>query len=201
MIRALVDFALNNKFVVLAIACLLLGWGALSFHNLPVEAYPDIADNYVTVITQWAGPFRRRSGTASYHPDRDSNGRYAAHDLSALRVDIRPVVCDHDLRRQLGERLESPKGAGKADTGQSAAGAESAAANRHGLEHDRADLLVHPAELESALRPDGVAVARRLGPAQAIQVRSQRGGCFRFRRHGARVPGACGSRTSWCRTD
>jgi cobalt-zinc-cadmium resistance protein CzcA len=55
MIRALVDFALNNKFVVLALAGLLLVWGAISFHNLPVEAYPDIADNYVTVITQWPG--------------------------------------------------------------------------------------------------------------------------------------------------
>jgi heavy metal efflux system protein len=55
MIRALVDFALNNRFVVLAIAVLLLGWGAISFHNLPVEAYPDIGDNYVTVITQWPG--------------------------------------------------------------------------------------------------------------------------------------------------
>jgi heavy metal efflux system protein len=55
MIRALVDFALNNKFVVLATAILLLGWGAISFHDLPVEAYPDIGDNYVTVITQWAG--------------------------------------------------------------------------------------------------------------------------------------------------
>jgi cobalt-zinc-cadmium resistance protein CzcA len=55
MIRSLVDFALSNKFVVLAIAVLLLGWGAISFHELPVEAYPDIADNYVTVITQWPG--------------------------------------------------------------------------------------------------------------------------------------------------
>ena len=55
MIRALVDFALNNKFVVLAVAALLIGWGAISFHNLPVEAYPDIADNYATVITQWPG--------------------------------------------------------------------------------------------------------------------------------------------------
>jgi cobalt-zinc-cadmium resistance protein CzcA len=55
VIRALVDFALNNKFVVLAVAILLLGWGAISFHELPVEAYPDIADNYVTVITQWPG--------------------------------------------------------------------------------------------------------------------------------------------------
>ena len=55
MIRALVDFALNNRFVVIAIVVLLTAWGALSFHNLPVEAYPDIADNYVTVITQWPG--------------------------------------------------------------------------------------------------------------------------------------------------
>ena len=55
MIRKLVDFALSNRFVVMAIAILLIAWGALSFHNLPVEAYPDIADNYVTVITQWPG--------------------------------------------------------------------------------------------------------------------------------------------------
>jgi heavy metal efflux system protein len=55
MIRILVDFALNNRFVVLAIALLLGAWGAISFHQLPVEAYPDIADNYVTVITQWPG--------------------------------------------------------------------------------------------------------------------------------------------------
>ena len=55
MIRGLVDFALNNRFIVLTIAILLLFWGAISFHNLPVEAYPDVADNYVQIITQWPG--------------------------------------------------------------------------------------------------------------------------------------------------
>ncbi len=55
MIRDLVDFALNNRFMVLAIAILLFVWGAISFHNLPVEAYPDVANNYVEVITQWPG--------------------------------------------------------------------------------------------------------------------------------------------------
>ena len=55
MIRTLVDFALSNRFVVLSATVLLVLWGAVSFHNLPVEAYPDIADNYVTVITQWPG--------------------------------------------------------------------------------------------------------------------------------------------------
>src|ERR1700674_1013998 len=55
MIRAFVDYALNNRFLVLAFAVLLLIWGAISFHNLPVEAYPDVANNYVQVITQWPG--------------------------------------------------------------------------------------------------------------------------------------------------
>jgi cobalt-zinc-cadmium resistance protein CzcA len=55
MIRAVVDFALNKRFLVLAVALLLFGWGAIAFHRLPVEAYPDVADNYVEIITQWPG--------------------------------------------------------------------------------------------------------------------------------------------------
>jgi heavy metal efflux system protein len=55
MIRKLVDFALVNRFLVLAAALLLFGWGAISFHQLPVEAYPDVANNYVEIITQWPG--------------------------------------------------------------------------------------------------------------------------------------------------
>ena len=55
MIRGLVNFALNNRFLVLAAALLLFAWGAISFHQLPVEAYPDVADNYVEIITQWPG--------------------------------------------------------------------------------------------------------------------------------------------------
>ena len=34
---------------------MLLIWGIISFHNLPIEAYPDVADKYVWVITQWPG--------------------------------------------------------------------------------------------------------------------------------------------------
>src|ERR1700738_5299563 len=55
MISKLVDFALENRFLVLAAALVLFGWGAISFHQLSVEAYPDVADNYVEIITQWPG--------------------------------------------------------------------------------------------------------------------------------------------------
>jgi heavy metal efflux system protein len=55
MIRAAVDFALKNRLLVLAVAILLFIWGVISFRSLPVEAYPDVANNYVQVITQWPG--------------------------------------------------------------------------------------------------------------------------------------------------
>src|SRR6202167_1570479 len=55
MIRGLVDFALNNRVLILALALLLFIWGIISFQSLPVEAYPDVANNYVEVITQWPG--------------------------------------------------------------------------------------------------------------------------------------------------
>src|SRR5579862_7229759 len=55
MIRRLVDFSLQNRLLVLAIGILLFAWGIVSFHRLPVEAYPDVANNYVDVIAQWPG--------------------------------------------------------------------------------------------------------------------------------------------------
>jgi len=55
MIRPLVDFALNNRFVVLGLALVLFLGGIISFKRLPVEAYPDVANTWVQIITQWPG--------------------------------------------------------------------------------------------------------------------------------------------------
>jgi heavy metal efflux system protein len=55
LIRAFVELALRNRLVVVLLALFLLVWGIISFKRLPVEAYPDVANNYVQVITQWPG--------------------------------------------------------------------------------------------------------------------------------------------------
>ena len=55
MIRRVVDFALSNRLLVLALAIILFAAGIVSFKRLPIEAYPDVADNYVEIITQWPG--------------------------------------------------------------------------------------------------------------------------------------------------
>jgi cobalt-zinc-cadmium resistance protein CzcA len=55
MIRSLVDAALNNRFIVLAAALMIFIGGLIAFKVLPVEAYPDVANTWVQVITQWPG--------------------------------------------------------------------------------------------------------------------------------------------------
>jgi heavy metal efflux system protein len=55
MIRRVVDFALNNRLLVVALTLILFAGGIVSFERLPIEAYPDVADNYVEIITQWPG--------------------------------------------------------------------------------------------------------------------------------------------------
>ncbi|HZC35192.1 MAG TPA: CusA/CzcA family heavy metal efflux RND transporter, partial [Chthoniobacterales bacterium] len=44
-----------NRFIVLGVALVLFAWGVVSFKRLPVEAYPDVANTWVQLITQWPG--------------------------------------------------------------------------------------------------------------------------------------------------
>jgi cobalt-zinc-cadmium resistance protein CzcA len=55
LIRALVDFSLKSRWLILGGVFVLSVWGILSFRALPIEAYPDVANNYVQIITQWPG--------------------------------------------------------------------------------------------------------------------------------------------------
>ena len=68
MIRHLVDFALRQRTVILICALILTGLGINSFYNVPIEAYPDVADTWVQVITltfDRIGNFLTASGVCS----------------------------------------------------------------------------------------------------------------------------------------
>jgi len=55
MIRTIVDFALSHRWFTLAFGIFLFGAGVIQFHHLSIEAYPDVANNYAWIITQWPG--------------------------------------------------------------------------------------------------------------------------------------------------
>ncbi len=55
MINRLVSFALSQRFIVLVAMACLAAWGVVSFQNLPIDAYPDLAPPRVQIVTQWPG--------------------------------------------------------------------------------------------------------------------------------------------------
>jgi cobalt-zinc-cadmium resistance protein CzcA len=54
-IKGLLTFALRNKILVIALAVITLIGGVYSFRNVRIEAYPDVTNTQVTIITQWPG--------------------------------------------------------------------------------------------------------------------------------------------------
>jgi cobalt-zinc-cadmium resistance protein CzcA len=55
MIHRIVQFALQQRFVVLMVTVLIVIAGAVSFQRMPVDAYPDLSPPMVELITQWPG--------------------------------------------------------------------------------------------------------------------------------------------------
>ena len=55
MIAQLLRFALRQRFITLLVGLSLIGVGLWAFSQLKIEAYPDISDTQVVVITQYAG--------------------------------------------------------------------------------------------------------------------------------------------------
>lgn len=52
MINKIIDFSINNKFIIGLLTVVLIGTGIWSMFQVPVDAQPDITNNQVQVITQ-----------------------------------------------------------------------------------------------------------------------------------------------------
>ena len=55
MLRAIIDFSLRNKFVILLATLALSFAGIFAIRNIPLDAIPDLSDTQVIIYTQWEG--------------------------------------------------------------------------------------------------------------------------------------------------
>lgn len=55
IIKRIIAFSLKNKLFIFFATFLLIVWGAIAFKNIPVEAFPDVTNTEITIITQWPG--------------------------------------------------------------------------------------------------------------------------------------------------
>src|ERR1700712_4309989 len=54
-VKSLIAFSLKNKFFIFFCVVLLLIVGVISVRNTPIEAYPDLTNTEITIITQFPG--------------------------------------------------------------------------------------------------------------------------------------------------
>ena len=51
----IVAFSLKNKFFIFFCTTIAVIAGVVSFKHTPIDAFPDVTNTKVTIITQWAG--------------------------------------------------------------------------------------------------------------------------------------------------
>jgi cobalt-zinc-cadmium resistance protein CzcA len=114
MIQHLVDFALRQRLVVFVATLLLIGLGVQAYLTVPIEAYPDVGDTQVQVITQWPGhaaeeverqitlPLEREMNTA---PHQTTVRSVSIAGLSVVTVTFADGTDDYFARQQALERL------------------------------------------------------------------------------------------------
>jgi cobalt-zinc-cadmium resistance protein CzcA len=55
ILRSVLAFSIRRKYFVLFVTGCLLVAGIITFENMPIEAFPDVTNTEITIITQWPG--------------------------------------------------------------------------------------------------------------------------------------------------
>src|SRR5246127_3192920 len=51
----IITFSLKNKLIIIAATLIAIVVGYISYKNTPIEAFPDVTNTEITIITQWPG--------------------------------------------------------------------------------------------------------------------------------------------------
>ena len=55
ILKSVLAFSLKRKYFILFATLVLLVMGIITFRNMPIEAFPDVTNTEVDIITQWPG--------------------------------------------------------------------------------------------------------------------------------------------------
>src|SRR5437016_9717578 len=114
MIVRIVAFALQQRFITLAMVLVLTAGGIVAFSRLPIEAYPDVADVEVDVITLWPGHAAEEvERHITLQLEKELNGianvtflrSFSNFGLSNIRVLFADGTDNYWARQQVQERL------------------------------------------------------------------------------------------------
>ncbi|MBW8294498.1 CusA/CzcA family heavy metal efflux RND transporter [Sphingopyxis sp.] len=119
MLRRLVEQALAFRLAVIGIALALAAWGAWSFINLPIDAFPDISSTQVKIILKAPGmtPEEVESRVITPIememlgiPDQATLRSVAKYAIADITIDFKDGTDIYWARSQVAERLSNVSG-------------------------------------------------------------------------------------------
>src|ERR1700686_1253574 len=115
MLRRIIRFALRQRLLVIGVALLVAALGIRAFTDLPIEAFPDVEDVHVQIISQWPGhaaeeiersvtlPIERLMNGTPHLPNLRSTSMFG---LSVVTLPFDDETSDNFARQQTLERLQ-----------------------------------------------------------------------------------------------
>ncbi len=116
MLGKLIDFVLAQRVFVLILAVALAAFGYRAFGNLPIEAFPDVQDVQVQIVTQYTGQAPEEVERAITLPiEREMSGVPRQTQLRSVTISGLSVVTltfadgtdDYFARQQVLEKLQN----------------------------------------------------------------------------------------------
>jgi len=116
MVTKLLQFSLTQRLVIVALTCILIGFGVASWRSLPLDAVPDITPNQVIINTEAPGrateeveklvtvPVEAAMGGI---PGVDGMRSLSTYGLSQVTVTFKDNVDTYFARQLVNERLGS----------------------------------------------------------------------------------------------
>ena len=116
ILSGLISFCLKNKLTVFSATAILAAWGYYSFANTPIEAFPDVINTRVVVITQWPGrsaeevekfitiPIEIEMNVV---PDKTSLRSISVYGLSVVTMIFEDDVDYFTARQLVGNQLQN----------------------------------------------------------------------------------------------
>ncbi len=79
MLERLIEYTLKQKGMVIFLSLLIIAFGLYSYLKLPIDAFPDVTNIQVEVVSHADGLSAIEIETECDLPDRDGNARPAGH--------------------------------------------------------------------------------------------------------------------------
>lgn len=123
LIRNIVGFSIRNRFFTFFWVVILLGLGIYSYKNIPIEAFPDVTNTQIIIVTSWPGRSAEEverfvtipTEVAMNSVQRKTNVRsITMFGLSVMKIIFEDDVEDFFARQQVNNQLrtvELPDGA------------------------------------------------------------------------------------------